>query len=591
MILTYSSKYSLLVVSLALLVSLLATVTNGEVRNSLNLGLDSSNRIDIDSADVVNNDYVDESDDNVNSLDLDEVSPRENNCVFTEKLAAASNQTTLTCSKIPLFCRQVCDSLHKLAFNEKLKKISPFSFGSYKIKSYMQLNFNAALRRIDSDAFNGMIIESDQTLRVNIGLTDQEVAVFAVDSDEYEDELNAISSKNSKRSPDENSLNQAGDNDNDDNDDEDKAADQIEYDIQTPSTRPDDELLRDKNMKSSEPVLTTRNLIIAPNSFRGVLIKPGGRLVINIKNYHRVTFDESSLKSLQMEPTSSFFINVENGKTVLFKSRCARQWTANQMTALPGEPATPSDTVTFRVNVTAVDSVYFEKESFADMVIDKASTFQVLVSRFSGVVALGSRAFANMMQKERANFELSVSHGKRLQTSEDLFTTLRQSTNSKVMININSIASDLCLLKNTFANVFQAFNSTVRLAISIAKRSSVVLASEAFASIKQAPRSLFQVYLVNGHQVAVDKWAVTELVQAKGSVFEVWSSKASSSLVLRKGAFKSVRQAEASAIKLSFVSGPNTLGGYYQASMVFEDFASAVNAEVVFDFSQSKNLL
>jgi hypothetical protein len=134
-----------------------------------------------------------------------------------------------------------------------------------------------------------------------------------------------------------------------------------------------------------------RNLMISANAFRGILIKPGGRLVVNIKNYNRITFDESSLRSLQLQSTSSFALNIESSGTILFKSKCAKQWTAYQTAALPD--STPSDTVTFRLNMSNVDAVYFEKESFAEMEIDKASTFQIIVNKFNKVSTRFSKFF------------------------------------------------------------------------------------------------------------------------------------------------------------------------------------------------------
>jgi hypothetical protein len=323
------------------------------------------------------------------------------------------------------------------------------------------------------------------------------------------------------------------------------------------------------------------------------LIKPGGKLVFNIKNYNRVTFDESSLKSLQLESTSSFTMNIESSGIVLFKSKCAKQWTAYQTAALPD--SAPSDTVTFRLNMTNVEAVYFEKESLAEMEIDKASTFQIVVNKFNKVV-LGKSAFGSMIQSARGNFELNVSNGKQIRTSEDLFNGLNQSQNAKVLLNLNNVAesSDLCLRKNTFANVVQAFNSTIRVAISMSDSgnvaNSVVFGAQAFNSIKQDTRAVFQVYLLNAGRVVLEKLAVMRLIQARASLFEIWSSKASSSLVVKNGAFKSTRQAEESVIKMSFVPGTRTEGGFLQAPMVFDDFASALNSQVVYDFTQSKYL-
>jgi hypothetical protein len=205
-------------------------------------------------------------------------------------------------------------------------------------------------------------------------------------------------------------------------------------------------------------------------------------------------------------------------------------------------------------------------------------------------VVLGRNSFGSMIQSVRGNFELNLSNGKQIQTSEDLFNGLNQSQNAKVLLNLNNVAesASLCLRKNTFANVVQAFNSTIRVAISMSNAAnSVVFGPQAFNSIKQDTRAMFQVYLLNVGKVLLESQAITRLVQAPSSLFEIWSSKASSSLVIKNGAFKSTRQAEESTIKMSFVPGARTEGGFQQAPMAFDDFASALNSQVVYDFTQS----
>ena len=516
-------------------------------------------------------------------LNLEEINPKENNCVVDAKFAV-QNQTVLTCDRIPLFCRQVCDSIRKIYFNEKLKKISPFSFGSYKIKNFLQLNFNSNLRRIDSDAFNGLLVEADQTMRINIGYTPDQILKEA--EDEYDDdsqnneiELNAVDEEDAAV----------------DDDDEDAQDHQIEYDIETPSTRPNDESLLDGNGSKKT---RNSNLLISSNAFSGIQIKSGGKLILSIRNYNRVTFDEMALNLLKLKTSSSFVINIDRTSLVIFKAKCAKNWRAYQSDTndedepeqQPKEEATDVDTTLFKINMSNVENIYFETESFADMLIPRSSTFQLTASKFVKCT-LGQNAFANIKQSERANFEFSLNSGKQVQTSESLFPNLSQSANSKLLFSLSGISdSNVCLKKHTFVNVKQALNSTVRVVLMLAKaRSSVVFNQDALASIQQALKSVFQIYLLSAERVVLDRASVSALTQAQLSVFEIWSSRVKASVALRSGAFRSVRQAEGSIIRISFVSTQRgDSSSFWQAHLAFDDFVSAPGAEVLYDFSQSK---
>ena len=141
--------------------------------------LDTISRIDnskqVKASDYVDDDIDDDNNEDDSSLpssdltdaDFDELSPSENNCkrTYTNN---NNNKTVIVCSKIPLFCRNVCDIMKRLDFDSSLKRISSFSFGSYQIKQSMDLNFRSGLDKIEPDAFNGLVIESDIQLKINI---------------------------------------------------------------------------------------------------------------------------------------------------------------------------------------------------------------------------------------------------------------------------------------------------------------------------------------------------------------------------------------------------------------------------------------
>lgn len=509
--------------------------------------------------------------DSLDRGDLEEINAKENSCAFVNNENDLDDRVSkhLKCGKIPLFCRRVCDSIPGIYFDDiKLRKISPFAFGSYKIKNNFQLVFGSNhLRRIDSDSFNGLIIESDQTLKINIGYDLKEI-VSDYDDDDDEDDYDQPSTDPQDA--------------NEDN--------QIEYDIQIPSTKPGDDSSVQQSADSVSTTSQVATLIIGAHSFRGIEIKSGGKLILSIKNYSTVIFEENSLNSLKLMSSSSFQVNVDSASLVLFKSKSAKYWKANDEVKQDLKSKADINSVLFRLNITNVDTVMFEQDSFSDLEIAKSSTFQILIKQFDKCL-LGSSSFANIKQSERSNFELNLSNGKQIETSDELFTGLAQSVNSKVVFSINSMQSDasICLKKHTFSNVKQAFNSTIRLTLSLNSRNSVILGAGALASILQSHMSHFQVYVLNANKLIVASEAVSELTQARASVFEIWSSRANSRVMFLSAAMKKVKQADDSIIRIGYVSSSSNKNSmYWQSHLMFDQFSSANGSELVYDFSQSK---
>ena len=219
--------------------------------------------------------------------ELDELSPEENNCT--------RHSNNIVCSKIPLFCRNVCDSNGRLDFDSSLRRISPFSFGSYQIRQSMDVNFKqGGLARIEADAFNGLVIDADTQLVINI-----EYPIAYDDDDEKEQE-----EQNIDYSSDESDNGELS---------------QIEYDVAVSSTRPTKKRAID-------------SLVIDSNAFRGITVKEGARFVVNIKNARQVEFAPKSLSGgdeNKLLSSSSLLVTVENADLVMFRSECAKSWRAN----------------------------------------------------------------------------------------------------------------------------------------------------------------------------------------------------------------------------------------------------------------------
>lgn len=107
------------------------------------------------------------------TIDLDELNPKENNCRLENVGQEETTTPTIRCSKVPLFCRSVCEQAKRLSFDARMRRVSSFSFGAYKIKRSLEINLGAGVRRIETDAFNGMQVEEDAVLYINIGGDDQ----------------------------------------------------------------------------------------------------------------------------------------------------------------------------------------------------------------------------------------------------------------------------------------------------------------------------------------------------------------------------------------------------------------------------------
>lgn len=502
---------------------------------------------------------------NVDSVDvdLDELSPLENNC--TRFSTPTSNTIVITCSRIPLFCRSVCDTVKRLDFDSSLKRISSFSFGSYQIKQSMELNFKSGgLERIVTDAFNGLVIDSDTQLELNIGYASAEQP---------------------------NPKDQLEEQDIDYTDDEQFNYEQIEYDVQVSSTKSSQ-----KNKKSAQK---KQQLLIESNAFRGITIKEGGRLIVNIKGSKQIVFDSKSLSGDENKflSSSSMLISVENANLVVFKPQCAKFWRANTPdydydtyytndynSVNPKLDDYISFSVLFKLNLTNVKEVVFEKESFSNLKVSNSSTFQILVNKFN-VVKLGESSFSRIEQAESSNFELNLSNGKRITLDEYSFANLTQAELSKFIVFVNILESNVCLKSNALLNLVQARNSTVRLTFLLNDSNSLVFNGNALANLKQSPNSFIQIYVLKSNSFTLGTDSIVNLNQSKSSSFEIWTSKGNFSV--DAGAFKRVTQHEKSSIRIGYTSNPESF--FKQAVNSFVDFSPDPTAELVYDFTKGSN--
>lgn len=484
-----------------------------------------------------------------NFFDLEELSPQENNCT--------QFNSNIICSKIPLFCRNVCDIKKRLDFDAHLKRISPFSFGSYQIKESMIINFQqGGLERIETDAFNGLIIESDTELVINIEYPNKKSSTIMLDKEDQNiDYLN----------------------------ENDYQFNQIEYDMEISSTKPV------KMSKESNSFLqNSEKLFIDPNAFRGITIKEGGRLIFNIKNSNQIEFSQKSLSGDENKflTSSSLIISIENSNLVQFKTDCAKFWRANtpdydydtyyNTDYNPKLDNVVSFQVLFKLNLTNVKQVVFEQDSFSNLKLSNSSTFQILINKFQEV-KLEKLSFAQIEQSDLSYFELNLSNGKKLILNENTFDNLKQAHLSKFILFLN-IEANICLPQNFLSNLYQRPYSTVRLTFLLNNSNNLVFNRYALSNFNQSQNSFIQINIINSNNFILKSEAIINLNQGKSSSFEIWTSKGN--FTINSKAFKNITQDKNSSIRIGSSSG-----FFKQSTYALDNFFSDSTAEIVYDFA------
>jgi hypothetical protein len=486
-------------------------------------------------------------------FDLEELSPQENNCT--------SVNLNIVCSKIPLFCRNVCDIKKRLDFDYNLKRISPFSFGSYQIKQSIELNFRqGSLERIETDAFNGLIIESDTELEINIEYPNKKLSV--IDNEDQNIDFNSNSNE--------------------------ERFNQIEYDMEIFSTK---SIIRSKNNNFLEK---SEKLVIEANAFRGITIKEGGRFRIKIKNSKEIEFSSKSLSGDENKflTGSSMVISIENSNFVQFKTECAKFWKPNtpdydydtyyNTDYNPKLDDYISSSVLFKLNLTDVKQVVFEKESFSNIKLSNSSIFQVLVNQFENI-KLEKSSFSQIDQSDFSLFELNFSNGKSLFLSENIFDNLSQAHMSKFILFFNINEANVCVPQNFISNLFQYPSSIVRLTFLLKSLNNLVFNKNALSNLKQSQNSFIQIYVIKSNNFVLKSESIINLSQSKSSLFEIWTSKGN--LTINSRALKNITQNQNSSIRIGFASGSTSF--FKQSTFALENFFPDSTAEIVYDFSKS----
>jgi len=201
---------------------------------------------------------------------------------------------------------------------------------------------------------------------------------------------------------------------------------------------------------------------------------------------------------------------------------------------------------------------------------------------------LGRFSFANIKQSESAYFAMNLS-GKRLTLSETAFSSLNQAAHANFILNANITDSSVCLKANTFGQISQSPNSTVRVSFQLNDMNDFILKKEAISQLNQNVTSSFQIYVLRPFDVQLEGESISQLKQNKSSVFEIWVNKASSNFIIEQNAFFKVTQDKESSIRIGFKS--STDGFYYQSANAFSQFVSAndSSSQVAYELSPGSN--
>lgn len=176
--------------------------------------------------------------------------------------------------------------------------------------------------------------------------------------------------------------------------------------------------------------------------------------------------------------------------------------------------------------------------------------------------------------------------GKRLTLSEQAFSGLKQNLNSKFVLYFKISESSVCLKANTFGDVTQAFNSTLRVSFNLREQNDLVFKRDSIRNFYQGIGAQFQMYVLQPSEVRLESQSVTNLIQDQSSSLELWISKADSNFVIEQNAFNKTKQARDAMIKFGYQSSE---GYFYQSPNAFLNLVGDLSSQIVYDISPGTN--
>jgi hypothetical protein len=170
-------------------------------------------------------------------------------------------------------------------------------FVNLKAKQNLELRFGSSLEQIDSDAFNGLIIEPDVELVVYIEGRSETMPIGEDQSAQEEDD--DVDDRSSQEW-EEKSVYLSGQDDKD-------APLQLEYDLVAPSTKPNPAKRKKRETDAAKAILN-----VHPHAFRGLVLKQGATFTLKLSNLNHVQLSQRSLTGLRQLSASSVYLSLEN---------------------------------------------------------------------------------------------------------------------------------------------------------------------------------------------------------------------------------------------------------------------------------------
>ena len=483
-------------------------ISSDETTNKAPAAWDDGDR-DGEEANSADDDNAEDAE--VFSVDLEELSPRENNCRLEPQSStnASANESTLpvlVCARLPRFCRDVCNTLGRMdidqgtvsssSSNSRLpRSLGAYSFGSYRLKRNMVINFYSSMARrmrraIDADALNGLVVESGVHLA-----------------------LNFYTSKHDER---------------DDDDDD-----------YTRSFDHDDE----------------EGFVVHSNALRGLVVQSGGRLSIRVTDMPsgrvRVERDAFATAGARLLPSAQLTLSVERVRSVLVESGGG-----GGGGVVAEASASVHQDISMSVNVSQVHSARFASGAFADVHLAERSSLALNVERVADVVAFESGAFARVRQAADSTLSVRVSGVSRLQLGEELFDSLEQAERASLLLSVRTesrgSSSGVCVRSRTFANVSQAASASI--VARFETESDVTLAANAVQDMRQAGAgAVWRLETVGAGRLLVAANAIVNVSQAGDNCsLELAAREARGPFVLAASAFSRIEQTRGAKIRIAF---------------------------------------
>lgn len=314
------------------------------------------------------------------------------------------------------------------------------------------------------------------------------------------------------------------------------------------------------------------DLKIFSDAFSGLNLETNAMIEIIINNYNQIDFMNRSILDIKYSDYSSVSFQIHDSNRLIYRTGCMQSLdNAHSLT-----------NVMIKLNSTQVKDVVFEKHSFSSIRQEQRSIIHIEADEFERC-SIGRESFSDMRQSNMSTFFLNLK-GNYLRLSEQAFKELDQAFMSSFIVFFQIANSPVCVKANTFSNIRQAMNSTMRLTFTLSESHSLVFNKHSINNFAQGIYSKFEIYALKLNQFILESESIVNMIQREQSFFEVWVSKAKTNFRIKHIGIKGFVQAKESTFSVGFSSSKT---GYYdQSPNAFSQFTSEPTSQVIYDFSK-----